>query len=193
MDTQRKCVARSVVRYGEITTTPERAGAARWLPLQHTTVSTGRLLRVGALTTTFKMSLAECRRLDNAETYMKSVHHRCVAEPHRYISGRWELIKCARGMVAEAHCCTPDRHAPMPLIRVLMRRSSSLSSPGPALRLATKLLCVGTASIVSSTGPVAGRRMRIDWCPGVCPHVSISSSPGSSSVFPSTNWYLDAG
>ncbi len=76
---------RYTLRYGEITTTPEIAGAACWLPPQHTTVSMGRLLRVGALTTSFKMGLAAQRRLDHAETYMKSVHHRCITEPHWYL------------------------------------------------------------------------------------------------------------
>ena len=76
---------RYTLRYGEITTTPERTGVACWLPPQHTTVSMGRLLRVGTLTTLFKMHVAECRRLDNAETYMKSVHHPCITEPHWYL------------------------------------------------------------------------------------------------------------
>jgi ribosomal protein S18 acetylase RimI-like enzyme len=76
---------RYTLRYGEITTTPERTGAACWLPPQHTTIRLGRLLRVGALTPWFKMRLAERRCLDNAETHMKSVHHRCITQPHWYL------------------------------------------------------------------------------------------------------------
>ena len=76
---------RYTLHYGEITTTPERTGVACWLPLQQTTLSGWHLLRVGALTTLFKMRAAERRRLDHAETYMQTVHHRCITEPHWYL------------------------------------------------------------------------------------------------------------
>lgn len=76
---------RYALRYGEVTTTPELAGAACWLGPQNTTVSMDRYLHVGAMTISFKMGLAALRRLQNAEAYMQRVHHRCITEPHWHL------------------------------------------------------------------------------------------------------------
>lgn len=76
---------RYTLRYGEVTTTPEIVGAACWLPPERTAVSIGQLLRVGALTTSLKMGLSALRRVDNSENYMRSMHQRCITEPHWYL------------------------------------------------------------------------------------------------------------
>ncbi len=76
---------RYTLRYGEITTTPEIAGAACWLPPGHTTVTNKRLLRIGALATSLKMGLPELHRLENADSFMKDTHRRCITEPHWYL------------------------------------------------------------------------------------------------------------
>jgi ribosomal protein S18 acetylase RimI-like enzyme len=76
---------RYTLRYGEITTTPAITGAACWLPPGSTTVSDRQMLRIGALMILPKMGLSALRRLVNADDYMKSVHQRCIAEPHWYL------------------------------------------------------------------------------------------------------------
>jgi ribosomal protein S18 acetylase RimI-like enzyme len=73
------------LRYGEITTTSDITGCACWLPPKSTTVSLKRLLRIGALTTAFKMGLPGLLRFNKADTYMQSAHKRCVTEPHWYL------------------------------------------------------------------------------------------------------------
>lgn len=78
-------VLRYTLRYGEITTTPEITGVACWLPPESTTVSTLRMLRTGALTTSLKMGLPGLRRINNAENYMRNTQKRCIAEPHWYL------------------------------------------------------------------------------------------------------------
>jgi ribosomal protein S18 acetylase RimI-like enzyme len=76
---------RYALRYGEVTTTPEIAGAACWLPPGQVNVSVWQMLRVGALTTGLKMGLAGLRRIDNSETYTRRMHHRCITQPHWYL------------------------------------------------------------------------------------------------------------
>jgi ribosomal protein S18 acetylase RimI-like enzyme len=76
---------RYTLRYGEITTTPERTGVACWLPPERATVSIKQLLRIGALTTSLKMGLPGLRRAGNAEEYTRSMHQRCMREPHWYL------------------------------------------------------------------------------------------------------------
>jgi len=71
--------------YGEIITTPDITGAACWLPPESTVVSNKRLLRIGALTLLLKMGLSGLYRLNQAETYMRSTHQRCISEPHWYL------------------------------------------------------------------------------------------------------------
>jgi ribosomal protein S18 acetylase RimI-like enzyme len=76
---------RYALRYGEVTTTPEIAGAACWLPPEQTTVSIWQMLRVGALTSGLKMGLSGLRRIRNSENYTGNIHHRCITEPHWYL------------------------------------------------------------------------------------------------------------
>ena len=76
---------RYTLRYGEITTTPEIAGAACWLPPGSTTVSIGQLLRVGALTASLKMGWSGLRRMKHAEDSTQHMHTRCITGPHWYL------------------------------------------------------------------------------------------------------------
>src|SRR5579884_1581184 len=76
---------RYALRYGEVTTTPEIAGAACWLPPERVNVSVWRILRAGALINGLKMGLSGLRRIDNSENYTRNMHHRCITEPHWYL------------------------------------------------------------------------------------------------------------
>lgn len=73
-------------RYGEVYATPDYAGVAVWLPPRQTTVSRGRMLRVGMFAAVARMRWTILRRLNAAGRRAATLHERHAPGQHWYLS-----------------------------------------------------------------------------------------------------------
>ncbi len=77
---------RYAVRFGEVYATPGMEGAAVWLPLGHTRISTVGMLRVGALAAPLTVRWTALRRLAAFEAQTARLQERHAPMPHWYLS-----------------------------------------------------------------------------------------------------------
>ena len=73
-------------RYGEVFTTGDKVdGDAVWLPPGGTTVTMGRMARVGMLKAPFKLGFGPFMRFMKIMNTFERLHHRDMPEPHWYL------------------------------------------------------------------------------------------------------------
>lgn len=73
------------LRYGRVTTTPDVAGVACWLPPGATDVTNWRTVRSGLLTGSLRVGAGGLRRLLSLGSAMTRGHHRMMPTDHWYL------------------------------------------------------------------------------------------------------------
>lgn len=71
--------------YGRVTTTPDLAGVACWLPPGATDLTFRRMLRTGMVARSLPLGLGGLRRLQGMVGAADRCHHRAMPEPHWYL------------------------------------------------------------------------------------------------------------
>lgn len=83
-------VVRYIIRYGEITCTPDLRAAACWLPPGQNDLRTWGLIRMGLLSTLFQLRMETVRHflngMNSVAPAMSKQHKRIVPGPHWYLS-----------------------------------------------------------------------------------------------------------
>jgi ribosomal protein S18 acetylase RimI-like enzyme len=90
LSTLHDAVVRYIIRYGEITCTPDLHSAACWLPPGHTNISTWGMIRMGLLSTLFHFRretlLHYLKGMKKIEPAMGKQHKLIMPGPHWYLS-----------------------------------------------------------------------------------------------------------